>query len=78
MSPSKLRIAAVGTKRGVAVSVAVWVCRRNGKPMTEQAVHKVFSTTSFRLTGKKCNPHLVRDSIVTYLRCAGAPKSSLA
>eukprot|EP00884_Botryococcus_braunii_P009276 jgi/Botrbrau1/1834/Bobra.146_1s0029.2 len=42
--------------------------QRNGAPMTTQGLYKVFYTTSFRLTGKKTNPHLVRDSIVTYLR----------
>jgi hypothetical protein len=40
----------------------------NGSPLTTQALHKIFYTTAFRITGKKTNPHLVRDSIVTYLR----------
>lgn len=31
-------------------------------------MYRLFSTTAYRLTGKKCNPHLVRDSVVTYLR----------
>lgn len=30
-----------------------------------------------RITGKKTNPHLVRDSIVTYLRSTGASEREL-
>ena len=30
-----------------------------------------------RITGKKTNPHLVRDSIVTYLRSSGASEREL-
>ncbi|GAB4819278.1 hypothetical protein N2152v2_006324 [Parachlorella kessleri] len=51
--------------------------QKNGQPMTQQAVHKVFTTTAYRLTGKKCNPHLIRDSVVTYLRGAGASEREL-
>ena len=40
----------------------------NGKPLTEQGVHKIFYTSAFRISGKKTNPHLVRDMVVTYLR----------
>ena len=40
----------------------------NGAPMTMQAVYKIFHTSAFRISGKKTNPHLVRDMVVTYLR----------
>jgi hypothetical protein len=40
----------------------------NGKPLTEQGLHKIFYTSAFRISGKKTNPHLVRDMVVTYLR----------
>ena len=40
----------------------------NGAPMTAQAVYKAFQTSAFRISGKKTNPHLVRDMVVTYLR----------
>lgn len=40
----------------------------NGEPLTDKSLYKLFWTTAYRLTGKKANPHLVRDSIVTYLR----------
>lgn len=31
-------------------------------------MHKIFYTSAFRISGKKTNPHLVRDMVVTYLR----------
>ena len=40
----------------------------NGVPMTMQGVYKIFHTSAFRISGKKTNPHLVRDMVVTYLR----------
>ena len=36
--------------------------------MTMQGVYKIFHTSAFRISGKKTNPHLVRDMVVTYLR----------
>ena len=41
----------------------------NGAPMTVTGVYKVFQTSAFRISGKKTNPHLVRDMVVTHLRC---------
>ncbi|PRW56953.1 saccharopine dehydrogenase isoform B [Chlorella sorokiniana] len=51
--------------------------QQNGEPFTDKSLYKVFWTTAYRLTGKKCNPHLVRDSIVTYLRGSGASEREL-
>ena len=56
------------TARLHSAALALAPCRQNGAPLSQQGVHKIFSTTAYRFTGKKCNPHLVRDSIVTYLR----------
>ena len=44
---------------------------KHGEPLTGQAVHRIFERASFRITGKKLNPHLVRDMIVTHLRGRG-------
>lgn len=52
-------------------------CQRNGEPLTDKSLYKLFWTTAYRLTGKKTNPHLVRDSIVTYLRGGGATEREL-
>ncbi|PSC71057.1 saccharopine dehydrogenase [Micractinium conductrix] len=51
--------------------------QQNGEPLTDKSLYKLFWTTSYRLTGKKCNPHLIRDSIVTYLRGSGASEREL-
>ena len=49
----------------------------SGAKMTEQGLHRVFTTSAWRISGKKCNPHLVRDMIVTYLRGTGASEREL-
>ena len=51
--------------------------RRNGEPLTDKSLYKLVWTTAWRLTGQKCNPHLVRDSVVTYLRGSGASEREL-
>ena len=35
--------------------------RLNGEPLTEQGVHRIFTSVSHRLTSKRLNPHLIRD-----------------
>ncbi|KAI7842588.1 hypothetical protein COHA_003692 [Chlorella ohadii] len=51
--------------------------QQNGEPLTDKSLYKLFWTTCYRLMGKKCNPHLVRDSVVTYLRGSGASEREL-
>ncbi|EFN54907.1 hypothetical protein CHLNCDRAFT_135039 [Chlorella variabilis] len=51
--------------------------QRNGEPLNEKSLYKLFWTTAYRLTGKRTNPHLVRDSIVTYLRGGDATEREL-
>ena len=48
----------------------------NGAPLTAQGLGKLFYTSAHRIAGKKTNPHLVRDMVVTHLRRA-APLSPL-
>ena len=45
--------------------------RPNGSPWTVSELSRTFSRTSLRLTGKKTNPHLVRDMVVTHVRGEG-------
>ena len=45
--------------------------RPNGSPWTVSELSRTFSRASLRLTGKKTNPHLVRDMVVTHVRSAG-------
>jgi hypothetical protein len=42
--------------------------KKNGGRPDAKWVYAVFSTAAFRLTGKRTNPHLIRDMIVTFLR----------
>ena len=45
--------------------------RPNGSPWTVSELSRTFSRASLRLTGKKTNPHLVRDMVVTHVRGEG-------
>lgn len=51
--------------------------QKNGQPFTDKQLYKLFWTTAYRITGKRCTPHLVRDSIVTYLRSGHATEREL-
>jgi integrase len=42
--------------------------QRNGGIFSDKQLSKFFMTSAYRLTGKRLTPHLVRDSIVTFLR----------
>jgi len=43
-------------------------CSKNGNPVTGTNLCKMVTLTTYRLTGKRMNPHLFRDSVVTYSR----------
>ena len=46
--------------------------RPNGEAWTVSELSRTFSRAAMRLTGKKTNPHLVRDMVITHVRGAGA------
>ena len=50
---------------------------KNGAPLTDAGVHKLMTSTAYRLTGKRTNPHLVRDMIITHLRGTDASEREL-
>lgn len=50
----------------------------NGKPLTDGSLYNYFRKRIYRLTGKAFTPHMVRDSIVTYLKLSGTSDSVLA
>ena len=52
-------------------------CTRGGEPLNAQATHRLFVSAAERITGKKTNPHLVRDMIVTHLRGSEASEKEL-
>jgi hypothetical protein len=41
---------------------------RTGTPLTSDAVYQTVSKTCYHYTGKRTNPHLLRDMIVTHVR----------
>jgi hypothetical protein len=45
--------------------------QRSGGPLTDKSLYELFWKVSYRLTGRRTNPHLLRDSIVTFLRGSG-------
>jgi len=50
----------------------------NGDPLDACALGSYFRHRSYRLTGQLFTPHMVRDSIVTYLKLSGAEDRVLA
>ena len=52
-------------------------CQVGGGPLTDKGLWKVFVRSAYRITGKRCHPHLVRDSVVTYLRSGNATEMEL-
>lgn len=50
---------------------------KNGQPLTDVGVHGLLTSTSYRLTGKRVNPHLIRDMIITHLRGTDASERQL-
>jgi len=49
-----------------------------GKEMTGESLYSLFRKAAYRLTGKACNPHLVRDMIVTHMKRTGASSEILS
>jgi hypothetical protein len=41
---------------------------RTGNPLTQDSVYQIVARSCFQYTGKRTNPHLLRDMIVTHIR----------
>ena len=50
---------------------------RTGKPLTRDSVYSIVARSCFERTGKKTNPHLLRDMIVTHVRGTDATERDL-
>jgi len=48
-----------------------------GDPATAETIYSTVARSTYRLTGQRTNPHLLRDSIVTYLRSTDASEKQL-
>jgi len=46
----------------------LFVQPRTGNPFTQDSVYQLVARNCFRYTGKKTNPHLLRDMVVTHVR----------
>ena len=55
----------------------LFVQSRTGKPLTRDSVFQRVSRCCFKFTGKKTNPHLLRDMIVTHVRKSNASEKEL-
>ena len=51
--------------------------RKNGEQFDGQGIYRLFTSASMRLTGKRTNPHLIRDMVVTHLRGTDASERQL-
>ena len=56
----------------VIIVAALIFVLKNGQPLSTGSLYSMFSKTAYRITGKKTNPHLVRDMVVTHLRGSDA------
>jgi len=54
-----------------------FVQHRSGNAMTENSVYQAVSRTCFNMTGKRTNPHLLRDMVVTHVRETDASEREL-
>lgn len=51
--------------------------KKNGAAPTSGFIYSLFTAAMYRLTGKKTNPHFVRDIIVTHLKESDASERDL-
>lgn len=54
-----------------------FVQSRTGKPLTQDSVYQIVARNCYTHTGKKTNPHLLRDMIVTHVRGSDASEKQL-
>eukprot|EP00547_Thalassionema_nitzschioides_P007171 CAMPEP_0194218224 /NCGR_PEP_ID=MMETSP0156-20130528/23273_1 /TAXON_ID=33649 /ORGANISM="Thalassionema nitzschioides, Strain L26-B" /LENGTH=535 /DNA_ID=CAMNT_0038947505 /DNA_START=192 /DNA_END=1799 /DNA_ORIENTATION=+ len=50
---------------------------RTGRPLTQDSVYQIVARNCYKYTGKKTNPHLLRDMIVTHVRDSDASEKQL-
>lgn len=50
---------------------------RTGNPFTQDTLYSIVARSCFKHTGKKTNPHLLRDMIVTHVRDSDASEKEL-
>lgn len=61
----------------VPLSQNMFVQRTTGKPLTQNSVYQTVSRACYQYTGKRTNPHLLRDMLVTHVRESDASEKQL-
>jgi hypothetical protein len=56
---------------------SLFVQPRTGNPLTQDSVYQIVARNCFTYSGKKTNPHLLRDMIVTHVRDSDASEKQL-
>jgi hypothetical protein len=56
---------------------ALFVQPRTGNPLTQDSVYQIVARNCFKCTGKRTNPHLLRDMIVTHVKESDASEKEL-
>jgi len=55
----------------------LFVQPRTGNPLTQDSVYQIVGRSCYKYTGKRTNPHLLRDMIVTHVREGNASEKEL-
>jgi integrase len=55
----------------------LFVQPRTGNPLTQDSVYQIVARSCYKYSGKKTNPHLLRDMIVTHVRESDASEKQL-
>ena len=58
-------------------SKTLFVQPRTGKPLTQDSVYQIVSRCCYQYMGKRTNPHLLRDMLVTHVRESNASEKQL-
>ena len=61
----------------VASNTALFVQPRTGKALTQDSVYQIVSRACYHYSGKRTNPHLLRDMLVTHVRESNASEKQL-
>lgn len=61
----------------VPKSKALFAQPRTGKPLTADSVYQIVGRACYNCTGKRTNPHLLRDMLVTHVRESDASEKQL-
>jgi hypothetical protein len=59
------------------ITDSLFVQPRTGKPLSQDSIYQIVARNCYKYTGKRTNPHLLRDMIVTHVRDSNASEKQL-